>query len=145
MYDADSLVGDGRIESPNLTKTQKNYAEILSQFAKLANYVAMRNTSFWVERPDGYNSMIAAIQKDSKNWDTMKKEEREKYERKYRYEKISSQRLGGAQILLQHMIYEAHQDEEIKKLWKSLLDESKMIASKEASDYLEGKDEPDLK
>lgn len=145
MYDPDSLVGDGKIESPNLTKTQKNYAEILSQFAKLANYVAMRNACFWVERPDGYNSMIAAVQKDGKNWDTMRKEEQEKYEKKYRYEKISSQRLGGAQIILQHMIYEAHQDEEVKKLWKALLDEVKILASKESSDYLEGREEENLK
>lgn len=145
MYDTDSPANDGKIESTNLSKSQKMYAEVLSQFARIAKYVEMRNVSFWVEKPDGYRKMLDAIEKDGKVYDQMTQAEQEKYERQYRYEKITAQRLGGSQVILQHMIMEAHQDETIKKIWKDMLEEIKMISSKEASDYMDGKDKKDLK
>lgn len=145
MYDKDCSVTDGKIESSNFTKTQKNYAEILSQLARLAKYVEMRNVSFWVEKPNGYNEMMNALSKDGKAYDTLTQTEREQYEKKYRYEKVTSQRLGGSQVLLQHMLCEAHNDPEIQKLWKELLGEVKVIASKEATDYQDGRDDHDFK
>lgn len=141
MYDQDSPANDGKIESTNFTKSQKMYTEILSHLARLAKYIEMRNVSFWVEKPDGYRKMLDEIGKDGKVYDQLTSKEIETYEKKFRYEKITAQRLGGSQVFLQHMILEAHQDESIKKLWKDMLEEIKEIASKETADYMEGKDE----
>lgn len=145
MYDKDSPVNDGKIESTNLTQAQKNYAEVLSHIGRVAKYVEMRNVCFWVEKPNGYREMLNALEKEGKSYDNLTPVEQEKYEKKYRYEKITSQRIGGSQVFLQNMLYEAHQDEAIKKIWKTLLDEIKMLASKEATDYFDGKNEKDLK
>src|SRR5574337_610940 len=144
MYDKDCSVADGKIESTNFTKAQRNYAEILSQIGRLAKYVEMRTVQFWVEKPDGYNEMMKALSKDGKAYDTLTPTERETYEKNYRYEKIKSQRLGGSQVLLQHMLYEVHQDPDVKKLWQELVGEIKVIASKEATDYQDGRDDSNL-
>lgn len=145
MYDSSNSVGDGKIESSNLTKAQKNYAEVLSHLARIAKYVEMRNVVLWVEKPNGYQEMLDQIGKDEKVYDNLTPAEKEQYERKYRYEKIKGQRLGGAQIILQHMIIEAHQDPEIKKLWGNMLNEVKLLASRESTDFFDGMGEKDLK
>lgn len=145
MYDKDCSVLDGKIESVNLTRSQKNYAEILSQLGKIAKYVEMRSISMWVEKPNGYKEMLNALEKDGKAYDNLTPSERAEYDKKYRYEKITGQRIGGAQIFLQHMIMEAHQDKEVKKVWDDMLNEIKLIASKEATEYTDGRDDTDLK
>jgi len=144
-YESNCQARDGTLESPNLTTAQKNYMEIITQFARLANNVALRHGKFKVEAPDGYEKMIQKVKEDGKDYDQLTNEEKEFYENKYRFEKVASQRIGGGSIILQHLIYEAHRDPEIQRLFKSYIEDVKYIAAQESSKYFDKKNNKQLK
>jgi thermostable 8-oxoguanine DNA glycosylase len=134
---------EGSTESPNLTVSQKKYSEILTILDKIANQVGLRRGIFWVEAPNGLERMMDAIKVDRKNIDTMNKGELEDYEKKYRYERITGQRLGNSALILQYILHMAHEDPEIQKIAKEFIAEAKMIASKTSSEYFDKKKDAD--
>jgi hypothetical protein len=145
MYDKTCLADDGTISSPNLTKNQFKYAEILSEITNIAVFISLRSAKFRVETPDGMKKMLNAIRKDEKNYDTLSAEEKEMYEDTHLYETHSSQRLGNQSSLLQQMLHEAHQDKEIQQIFNDCIADIKYNASREATRYIDGKNDVSLK
>lgn len=129
---------EGSTESPNLTIIQKKYVEVLTILDRVANTVGLRRGVFWSEAPNGFSRMLEAIKNDGKNIDTMKPEEVEEYEKQYRYERISGQRLGNSALILQYLVHLAHEDKEVKKMADEFITEAKVIASKVTSEYVRG-------
>jgi len=134
---------EGSTESPNLTISQKKYTEILTILDKIANQVGLRRGVFWVEAPNGLERMMQAIKEDNMNIDMLKADQIQHYEKKYRYERISGQRLGNSALILQYILHMAHEDADIQKIAKEFINEAKMIASKTSSDYFEKKKDMD--
>jgi hypothetical protein len=134
MHDKHCPAIDGSVDSPNMTKNQRVYVEVLSILTKTAMQVAMRKGQFYVEQPDGLNRMLSQINKDKKSFDKLTAEERVQYASQYRYDKITDQRLGNAGIILQQLICDALADKEIQKMRNDFLQEVKLIASKIVSE-----------
>lgn len=144
-YDRSSSSDDGTLGSPNLTKNQFKYAEILSEVTNIAVFISLRSSKFRVEAPDGMKRMLEAIKADAKNYDTLTPDEKEQYENKHLYENHSAQRLGNQSALLQQMLHEVHQDKEVQTILKECINDVKCNASKEATKYIDKKDDVDLK
>lgn len=135
FYERYSSTIEGSIESPNLTLGQKKYIDFLTALNKAANIIALRNGTFMVEQPDGYQKMMDQIKKDGKNYDKLTAKEIERYEKEFRYQKVSNQKLGNGGVILQHLLIESHHDKVVATLLKEFIDDCKSIANKTTTEY----------
>lgn len=138
-FDKKCRMPDGDLQSTNLTQSQLEYAEVLSQIVKLSVFVSLRTAKFRVEAPNGYEKLLETVKKSGKSVDDLDEKELEELIDENLYENISSQKLGNSGIILQHLIYEAHQDEQVRQMFKEFLINTKDIAKIKSVEYLESK------